>query len=310
MSRIDDSWAAEQRRRWMRPNAHLWIRPDAYRFMAPGAPRWVGKDVVRYFWPDAASDQQAPAGDRKSHIEPPPVLASNAARADVDRELASLRWHAAAMRVELALLKLAHFYRKANFNPNQPRVPAGNPDGGQWTSEGGASRNDPRVISDATPDNVWILGAQYAHNETQSRYSVDLQEEERRGGHTIDNHVGKTDEELLAIVRGDRGQAGIYRYARRRHGSFDSGESANDFVNRTLEQNQDLVDVVASGLSGRQFLNARFGYKTGREAFRPSIHSEPYLRNTYEVGVEIRHDPSAPRGYRVHTAYPRNSDPQ
>lgn len=26
---------------------------------------------------------------------------------------------------------------KANFNPNQPRVPRGNPDGGQWTSTGG-----------------------------------------------------------------------------------------------------------------------------------------------------------------------------
>jgi hypothetical protein len=28
---------------------------------------------------------------------------------------------------------------KANFNPDQPRVPAGNPDGGQWTSEGGGN---------------------------------------------------------------------------------------------------------------------------------------------------------------------------
>ena len=63
--------------------------------------------------------------------------ASDAARADLDRELASLRWHAAAMRVELTLIKLAHFYRKANFNPNQPRVPAGNPDGGQWTRDEG-----------------------------------------------------------------------------------------------------------------------------------------------------------------------------
>jgi len=26
---------------------------------------------------------------------------------------------------------------KAGFNPNQPRVPAGNPDGGQWTGSGG-----------------------------------------------------------------------------------------------------------------------------------------------------------------------------
>jgi hypothetical protein len=26
---------------------------------------------------------------------------------------------------------------KAKFNPNQPRGPAGNPDGGQWTDAGG-----------------------------------------------------------------------------------------------------------------------------------------------------------------------------
>jgi hypothetical protein len=28
---------------------------------------------------------------------------------------------------------------KANFDPNQPRVPAGNPDGGQWTRVGVSS---------------------------------------------------------------------------------------------------------------------------------------------------------------------------
>src|SRR5208282_5821238 len=27
--------------------------------------------------------------------------------------------------------------RKAGFNPDEPRVPAGNPDGGQWTEDGG-----------------------------------------------------------------------------------------------------------------------------------------------------------------------------
>ena len=30
---------------------------------------------------------------------------------------------------------------KANFDPNQPRVPAGNPDGGQWTDAGGGGDN-------------------------------------------------------------------------------------------------------------------------------------------------------------------------
>jgi hypothetical protein len=49
------------------------------------------------------------------------------------------------------------------YDPNQPRVPAGDPAGGQWTSDGstGAGRNDSRVISDATPDPV-RPGAQYA----------------------------------------------------------------------------------------------------------------------------------------------------
>jgi hypothetical protein len=32
--------------------------------------------------------------------------------------------------------------RKANFNPEQPRVPAGNPGGGQWTSGGGNQATD------------------------------------------------------------------------------------------------------------------------------------------------------------------------
>jgi hypothetical protein len=48
------------------------------------------------------------------------------------------------------------------YSPDQPRVPAGNPDGGQWTNEGGsAGPNDSRVISDASPDPI-EPGQQYA----------------------------------------------------------------------------------------------------------------------------------------------------
>ena len=50
--------------------------------------------------------------------------------------------------------------RKAGFNPDEPRVPAGRPDGGQWTSDAVAA-GDSEVISDA-PDTNWIPGAQYA----------------------------------------------------------------------------------------------------------------------------------------------------
>jgi hypothetical protein len=46
---------------------------------------------------------------------------------------------------------------KANFNPNQPRVPAGNPDGGQWTSSSPtgptADAGDPIESGRREPDN-------------------------------------------------------------------------------------------------------------------------------------------------------------
>ena len=124
------------------------------------------------------------------------------------------------------------------FSPDQPRVPAGNPDGGQWTDGGGGGGgiNDPRVLSDADPEGIRPY-EQYAQN--LDKRPVDLREEEARGGHALRKHVGKTDEELLASTTVDRGQTVTYRYARKINGSFASMESANDFVNRTLEQNRD-----------------------------------------------------------------------
>lgn len=42
-------------------------------------------------------------------------------------------------RVVVAFKAFAQLAIKAGFNPSQPRVPAGNPDGGQWTSGGGST---------------------------------------------------------------------------------------------------------------------------------------------------------------------------
>lgn len=42
-------------------------------------------------------------------------------------------------------------WSKANFNPDQSRVPAGNPDGGQWTSEGDGA-DSPSADAEAGPD--------------------------------------------------------------------------------------------------------------------------------------------------------------
>ncbi len=59
----------------------------------------------------------------------------------IEGGLLRLKWLAAATRFELALLRHDRAL-KAGFKPDEPRVPRGNPDGGQWTTGGGQSNGD------------------------------------------------------------------------------------------------------------------------------------------------------------------------
>lgn len=59
--------------------------------------------------------------------------------AELKRAILALEWEIAAERFLLAARRLATLLGKANFNPAQPRVPAGNSDGGQWTDTGAGS---------------------------------------------------------------------------------------------------------------------------------------------------------------------------
>lgn len=175
------------------------------------------------------------------------------------------------------------------FNPNQPRVPAGNPDGGQWTDGGG---------------NADLELVQYR----SEGLPVDLLEERDLGGHTIERHVGRSNESLLNDLRntlssitrkGDFGD-GL------RDGSFPSLEAANKLVNATIARNSDKVDKVVNGLSGKENLDTVFGSPTGSEAYAASAHSQPYIRETYGVRVVIVPDRTSAKRYRVETAFPRN----
>jgi hypothetical protein len=64
--------------------------------------------------------------------------------ADVITLLLRLRSEVAAAEFLASAERLSRLL-KANFNPNQPRVPAGNPDGGQWTSTGGSTSASSRA---------------------------------------------------------------------------------------------------------------------------------------------------------------------
>jgi hypothetical protein len=111
--------------RWTRPNADLYRRPDARNY--------VRCDPNLYL-------PAQPYEHKTAALRYPPVWNPDARRwpnsndgrsaAAIDAELAEIGGQLAVIRYEQLLQKALHPH---NYNPDQPRVPAGNPDGGQWT---------------------------------------------------------------------------------------------------------------------------------------------------------------------------------
>ena len=163
----------------------------------------------------------------------------------------------------------------------------------------------PRNLSDSI--------GKIAADDSERRYSVNLQEEEARGGHTLRDHVGKTDAYLISVMNTDykRTQSGNLEITKFRdaEGSFATREKANDYVNQLLKLERDKVDQVATGMEKKLTLESRIGSVTGYEAFRPNGDSDPYIRDTYGVRAVIVHDSRSPRGYTVRTAFPVNQRP-
>jgi hypothetical protein len=177
-------------------------------------------------------------------------------------------------------------------------VPAGNSDGGQWTDEGGGSE----AIADG--DGYDQLA------QAQQSYQIDLIEEDRRGGHTYEYHVGKSPEALKAHTRQQQllFAAEGRKASHLRAGSFSSLAAATRLTNSTLSQNAERVEAVARGEKDYDFLTSTFGSPTGTEAYARNLYEEPMVRETYAVGVRIRHDSKSPNGFTVITSYPRNNE--
>lgn len=108
------------------------------------------------------------------------------ARDDYDDLISRFRWNWFADQV---LVRFEPFYRlwlKANFDPNQPRVPRGHPNGGQWTrAEGWRSARDGED-GRSVPDDIPFLLA-----------DSDLPDEEP----DIPQQRPKTSRERTAVMR-------------------------------------------------------------------------------------------------------------
>jgi hypothetical protein len=108
---------------WLEGRRRYRTQPDAYRFAPRGTPEakmpaWLDPWAKRVRVKEAAEEEaRARAAAEQEEFE---------------RELLQLRW-------EVKKLKLEHelWCFEQKYSPNQPRVPAGSSQGGQWT--GGAS---------------------------------------------------------------------------------------------------------------------------------------------------------------------------
>jgi hypothetical protein len=87
-------------------------------------------------------------------------------------------------------------WHSSHFNPDQPRVPAGRPDGGEWT-RGGTVGNG-QTASDVTPENSWKPGRQYAQSRG-GRGSVPI----RIGGQLFEVEPGQAARWEAAAARAE-----------------------------------------------------------------------------------------------------------
>jgi hypothetical protein len=102
------------------------------------------------------------------------------------------------------------------------------------------------------------------------KYSVRLGEEEDYwGGHGVKDHVAIPADQLTSelLKTAQPSPDGGFAIKQSGEGSYNSLSDANDLVNRLLERNQAACDMVASGQWDSDWLNGRFGYPTGYEAY-------------------------------------------
>jgi hypothetical protein len=301
--------------RWIRHDAHLWIRHDIARWMR-------GVDLADVF-PSLARDRaQAEAARERARAAEDAVF--DAWIEGERRLLAAMREELNEINAEMA--RRRRLAEQTKYSLDQPRMPAGNPRGGQWTDRSGgqgtgsslaqpmgnvgiddlSGANELGDLFQIKPDEPRAGGVQVAGGR-EGGYPVDLLEERERGGHAIQGHI-RSDRSLKSDL-----EARVAEAVRKgdsvenmRQGSFSSLEAANKLVNATIARNSEQVDRVVNGGSPQEKLDADFPTPTGREAVARTERSQIFVRDTYWVRVVIVPDGTVAKGFRIETAFPMN----
>src|SRR3954452_20391321 len=115
--------------RWIRHDWRMWIRPDIARWMKPGVDP---ADVIPALARERAQKQAAEERARAAED------AELAAEIEHERRaVAALNEEVKELNADMARWRRRLAEEEAKYSPSQPRVPAGNPRGGQWTDRTG-----------------------------------------------------------------------------------------------------------------------------------------------------------------------------
>lgn len=149
MAWIDPRYVAYQAKRFIRPDWERYMRPD-WR----DRKYWVGEPPDNPFG--------LPNGVWAA-ANPAPAPANLVEHKELERERRELQYELAKLRADWELLKFELRGQKV-FNPNQPRLPAGSPEGGRWTSDQVLSE-----LSSSAPGSQTQAGTIRAFSQTRCR---------------------------------------------------------------------------------------------------------------------------------------------
>ena len=298
--------------------AALWARVDAASFLDKNEKRAAvgyGPGVA------AVSNEVMPdAADLGDEVGPSPALKQMAAEAEIT--------HLKARLYDLEL----------RYSDSQPRD-----DHGRWTSGGGGgapaaqptaaapssqpSRGVQVAFADIPGATMSDAGgfmlpsqpqtAQLRSDEADLKpqlaqysgggYPINLMEERVYGGHTIENHIGRSDNEIIRDMRADQRTFFILTRYRGIDGDFENLESATKLVNSTVSRNtQTIEDWLKNGSDDRLTVSSNFSSPTGREVFFRNPDANPVVSETYFVRAVLKKTDKNARGFYVLTAFPTN----
>jgi HK97 family phage portal protein len=182
------------------------------------------------------------------------------------------------------------------YRPDQARDEIG-----RWVDEAGGGRAGPAGGNEPETNRTRV-----AQGDRLSGYPVDLREEDRRGGHTIEQHVNVSYERLAERVQREA-DATVERghdFRGLSVGSFTSLDAATKLANSTISENSEKVARFIRGSASIAVIEKRFEAPTGYEAYLERRNSQPYMHDTYGVRVLLLRGPGSSKGYHVRSAFP------